>query len=113
MAITKGSFSGGSFEERSVGSPHPDDVRDSLVSGESRAKKKVTLKAPGKKPISFTPGGLHASTGTPADQPIPVAKMAAAKAGKLGPKAQKQANFAVNVLKKGQQAAAKNKKGGR
>ncbi len=52
----------------------------------------------GQKPITFKPGGLHRSTGTPAGQKIPAAKMAAAASGKLGPKAQKQAQFARNVL---------------
>jgi hypothetical protein len=52
----------------------------------------------GQKPITFKSGGLHASTKTPAGQPIPAAKMQAALDGKLGPKAQKQANFAKNVL---------------
>lgn len=61
-------------------------------------KKTIAPKAPGQKPITFQPGGLHVSTGTPMGQPIPPAKKAAAAAGKLGPKAQKQAMFAKNVL---------------
>lgn len=52
----------------------------------------------GQKPITFKGGGLHASTGTPAGQPIPAAKMQAALDGKLGPKAKQQASFAKNVL---------------
>jgi hypothetical protein len=52
----------------------------------------------GSKPIKFKTGGLHQSTGTPAGQKIPAKKKAAALAGKLGPKAQKQAQFAKNVL---------------
>jgi hypothetical protein len=52
----------------------------------------------GQKPIAFQPGGLHASTGTPAGQKIPPAKMAAALNGSLGPKAKQRAEFAVNVL---------------
>jgi len=52
----------------------------------------------GQKPITFKDGGLHASTGTPAGQKIPAAKMQAALSGKLGPKAKQQANFAKNVL---------------
>lgn len=60
---------------------------------------KVTLKAKkGQKKITFKAGGLHQSTGTPAGQRIPAKKKAAALAGKLGPKAEKQANFAKNVL---------------
>lgn len=64
--------------------------------GKSGAKK--VIKSPGKKPISFKPGGLHTSTGTPAGQKIPPAKMRSALNGKLGPKAKKQALFAKNVL---------------
>lgn len=60
---------------------------------------KITLKAkPGQKKVSFTKGGLHASTGTPQGQKIPVNKMKAAASGKLGTKARKQAMFAKNVL---------------
>ncbi len=62
------------------------------------APAKKTITAPGKKPITFQPGGLHKSTGTPAGQKIPASKKAAALSGSLGPKAQKQANFAKNVL---------------
>jgi hypothetical protein len=57
-----------------------------------------TIHKKGRPPITFHKGGLHESTGTPAGQPIPAAKKAAALAGKLGPKAQKQAQFAKNVL---------------
>lgn len=52
----------------------------------------------GQKPISFKEGGLHASTGTPQGKKIPAKKMQAALSGKLGGKAQKQAQFAKNVL---------------
>jgi hypothetical protein len=57
-----------------------------------------TITAPGKKPITFTPGGLHASTGTPAGEKIPAGKKRAALLGKLGKKAAAQARFAKNVL---------------
>ena len=78
------------------------------------ARKKTTIKGgAGKKPVSFTPGGLHASLGVPAGQKIPAAKMAAAKAGKFGPKAQKQANFATGMLAAGRRTAARNRKSGR
>ena len=50
--------------------------------------------------ITFHEGGLHASTGTPASQKISPAKHAAAKSGKLGPKAQKQEMFYENVLQR-------------
>jgi hypothetical protein len=51
---------------------------------------KVKISSPGKKTITFT----H----TPADEPIPAEKKAAALAGKYGAKARKQALFAKNVL---------------
>jgi hypothetical protein len=60
---------------------------------------KVTLKAkPGQKKITYTKGGLHASLGVPQGKKIPAGKMAAAKAGKYGAKAKKEALFAQNVL---------------
>jgi hypothetical protein len=66
----------------------------------------------GKAPVVFQKGGLHQSLGVPEGQPIPAAKMAAAKAGKYGPKAQKQANFATGMLAAGRKTAAKNRKKG-
>jgi len=59
---------------------------------------KVKISSPGKKPITFTKGGLHASTDTPPDQKIPAEKVAAAASGALGAKAKKQALFMRNVL---------------
>ncbi len=53
---------------------------------------------PGHKTITFHKGGLHESTNTPMGQPIPAAKKSAALAGRYGPKAEKQAQFAKNVL---------------
>jgi hypothetical protein len=79
--------------------------------GKGKSSGKETIKAPGKKPISFRKGGLHQSTGTPAGKPIPAGKMQQALSGKLGPQAQKQANFAKNVLGQGQKTAAANRKG--
>lgn len=55
--------------------------------------------APGQKPITFKEGGLHASAGVKPGKKIPAAKHAAAKSGKLGPKAKKQEMFYENVLK--------------
>lgn len=78
-----------------------------------RVGQKQTIKAPGKAPISFKKGGLHTSLGVPQGKPIPKAKVDAAAAGKFGPKAQKQANFAKNVLAKGQKTAAKGRSGGK
>ena len=76
------------------------------------AAKKVTIKGgKGKKPVSFAKGGLHRSVGVPQGQKIPAAKMAAAKAGKYGAKAKKQANFATGMLAAGRKTAARNRKG--
>lgn len=61
--------------------------------------RKIKPESPDQKTISFHEGGLHASTHTPAGQPISAAKHSAAAAGKLGPKAEKQENFFRNVLK--------------
>jgi len=66
----------------------------------SPAKTTIPAKG-GSKAITFQPGGLHKSLGVPQGQPIPAAKMAAALAGKAGPKAKSQALFARNVLKGG------------
>jgi hypothetical protein len=54
---------------------------------------------PGQKSISFQKGGLHETTGTPMDEKIPHSKIAAALAGKYGPKGRQQALFMKNVLK--------------
>lgn len=48
----------------------------------------------------FDKGGLHRSTGTPQGQNIPESKVQAALAGRYGKKAQAQARFYVNVLRK-------------
>jgi len=56
--------------------------------------KTVTLKAKGKKPISFKEGALHSALGVPQGEPIPPGKKAAALAGKYGPKVKKMAVFA-------------------
>lgn len=63
-----------------------------------------------KKPVSFNKGGLHKSLGVPEGQPIPAAKLAAAKAGKYGPLAKKQADFAAGMLAAGRKTASKNRK---
>lgn len=65
-----------------------------------KAGSKVTLKPKkkGQKPITFTSGGLHKSTGTPIGKKIPASKMSAALSGRLGPKAKRQAIFKKNVL---------------
>jgi len=54
----------------------------------------------GQKPITFSKGGLHRTTNTPEDEKIPASKIAAALAGKYGPKGRQQALFMKNVLKK-------------
>jgi hypothetical protein len=72
-------------------------------------KGKQTIKAAGKKPISFQKGALHKQLGVAADKPIPAGKMDAAARGDFGPTAQKRAQFAKNVLKQGQKTAAANR----
>jgi hypothetical protein len=62
-------------------------------------KQTIPASAPGQKPITFTPGGLHATTSTPTGQKIPKAKIAGALAGKFGAKGKSQALFMRNVLK--------------
>lgn len=87
-----------------------------MAAGKGKTPKvgqKQTIKAPGKAPISFKKGGLHESLGVPQGKPIPAAKMNAAAAGKYGPKAKAQAQFARNVLAKGQKTAAKGRSGGK
>jgi hypothetical protein len=59
--------------------------------------------------VSFQKGGLHRSLGVPQGQKIPASKMAAAKAGRYGPKAQKQANFAMGMLAAGRRTAVTNR----
>lgn len=59
---------------------------------------KETIRKAGKKPITFVKGGLHKSLGVPQGKPIPKDKLEAALRGEYGPKAQKQARFAKNVL---------------
>jgi hypothetical protein len=70
-------------------------------------KKTVTIRKKGKKPVTFQKGGLHRSLGVPQGQKIPASKMAAAKAGKFGPKAKKQASFATGMLAAGRRSARK------
>lgn len=77
--------------------------------GRKAAPKRTTIKAPGKKPVSFKPGGLHRSLGVPQGEKIPAAKMASAKAGNYGPKAAAQANLATGMLAAGRKTAAKNR----
>ena len=74
------------------------------------AKKKVTISGgKGQEPVTFNRGGLHRSTNTPMGQKIPAEKMAAAKAGKYGPLAKKQANMATGMLAAGRKTARKGK----
>jgi len=69
-----------------------------MAKAKPKGKGVVTSTKAGQKPIRFSPGGLHRSTGTPAGEKIPASKMRAAASGKLGPKAKKQALFKKNVL---------------
>lgn len=63
----------------------------------------------GQTPLKFKKGGLHASLGVPQGKKIPEHLIAEAIAGSHGPKAQKQARFYRQVLKKGQRTARKGK----
>lgn len=73
--------------------------------------KKATIKGGGgQKPVTFKKGGLHQSLGVPQGQKIPAAKMAAAKAGKYGTLAKKQANFASGMLAAGRRTANSRKR---
>ena len=67
----------------------------------------------GQKPVTFQKGGLHRSVGVPVGEKIPAAKMAAAKRGDYGAKAQKQANMATEMLAAGRRTAARNAKKGK
>jgi hypothetical protein len=72
--------------------------------------KTTTIKGGGgEKPVVIKKGGLHQSLGVPEGQNIPPAKMAAAKAGKYGPLAAKQANMATGMLAAGRKTAARNR----
>ncbi len=85
MPITSASFRGQS-EEREM--PDADD----------RAGKTATIKTgKGQPNITFKKGGLHESLNVPADEQIPPDKMAAALAGRHGPKAKMQANLAKTL----------------
>jgi hypothetical protein len=68
-------------------------------------KKETISGGKGQKPVTFKKGGLHRSLGVPQGQKIPAAKMASAKAGNYGPKAKKQANFALGMLLAGRRTA--------
>jgi hypothetical protein len=68
---------------------------------------RVTMRKQGRKPVSFSKGGLHRSTHTPEGEPIRASKMAAAARGDYGPKAVKQANMARGMLRKGRKTAAR------
>jgi hypothetical protein len=73
--------------------------------------KTVTMRAKGKKPISFKKGALHRALGVPEGKPIPPGKKQAALAGKYGPKAKKQANFGFKgALAAGRKTVAKKAK---
>lgn len=75
-----------------------------------KSGKKVTISGgKGQKPVTFNKGGLHRSLGVPEGEKIPASKMAAAKAGKYGKKAVKQANMATGMLAAGRRTANKNK----
>jgi len=77
----------------------------------AKKRKIVTLRAKGKKPITFKKGALHAQLGVPQGEPIPASKKQAALSGELGPLAKKRASFAFKgALKAGRATARKGKK---
>jgi len=61
---------------------------------------------------TFKKGALHAQLGVPQDENIPASKMAAAKAGRYGPLAQRRANFATGMLAAGRKTAMSNRQKG-
>ncbi len=80
------------------GSSRSGGARGAKSAGKTRT---IAPAKKGQKAITFKQGGLHASTKTPAGRPISPAMHAAARAGRLGPKAQQQESFYENVLKRG------------
>ncbi len=82
--------------------------------GKAKGKKgkttRVTMRAPGKKPVSFRKGALHSALGVPPDEKIPEAKMRAALAGRYGPKVKAMAVMARGMLAKGRRTAASHRR---
>lgn len=110
MPITKASFAGGGIEYRQGGDDEAEEQSNftsqtlmDRLDQRTEARKTgdtVTIKGKsGKSPIKFKEGGLHQSLNVPAGEKIPASKMAAAKAGKYGALAKKQANFAGGLAK--------------
>lgn len=58
------------------------------------ATKKVTIKSPGKKAMTFNKGALHRQLGVKEGDKIPASKKQAALRGDYGPLAKKRAEFA-------------------
>lgn len=70
----------------------------------------VTVRAKGKKPISFEEGALHRQLGVPEGQPIPESKKRAALAGRYGPLAKKRAVLAFRgALAQGRRTARRHR----
>lgn len=69
-------------------------------------KKQTISGGGGQSPVTFKKGALHAQLGVPQGEKIPPAKMAAAKAGRYGPLAQRRANFATGMLAAGRATAS-------
>lgn len=76
-------------------------AKRSAAKKKAPAKKRAIKTTTVKSPFGGTmqKGGLHKSLGVPLGQKIPAGKMAAAKAGKYGAKAKKQASFASSLKK--------------
>lgn len=72
----------------------------------------ITMRAKGKKPISFKKNALHHQLGVPVGEPIPASKKRAALAGRYGKLAKKRAIFAFRgALKAGRETAMRHRRG--
>lgn len=107
--IARGSPASPPRGSRATVSPRASSTAQSQSKGQ-QAKRTIAPQKAGQKPITFRPGGLHRSLGVPQGQKIPASKMAAAKAGRHGPLAKKQANLATGALAAGRRTAAANRR---
>ncbi len=76
-----------------------------------RVGQTVTIRARGKKPLTFKKGALHTALGVPQGKPIPAEKRAAALAGRYGARVKRMAVFAFKgALAAGRRTAARRRK---
>lgn len=74
----------------------------------SRSSRMVTIRAAGKKPITFRAGALHRALGVPEGKPIPPGKKERALRGDYGKRVKKMAVFAFKgALAAGRRTAAR------